>query len=41
MPPEEQRSDALEDAEIEPLHEEALEEVAKGPCSLTYCSNQG
>ncbi|HET6230934.1 MAG TPA: hypothetical protein VFE05_12755 [Longimicrobiaceae bacterium] len=36
----EQRSDAVNEAEVEPLQDDALEEVAGGMCSWAYCSAQ-
>jgi hypothetical protein len=36
----EQRSDAVNEAEVEPLQDESLEEVAGGMCSWAYCSAQ-
>jgi hypothetical protein len=34
-----QAQQAIEAAEVEPLADESLEEVAGGICSLTACSN--
>ncbi|HET6230931.1 MAG TPA: hypothetical protein VFE05_12740 [Longimicrobiaceae bacterium] len=39
-PQDQQAEQAMDDVEVEPLHDDALEQVAGGNmCSLTMCSN--